>query len=529
MGNGGTRYGGPVNGGYGTIYGKPVTVEDFSAAQREFLVLYWMRSHEFPKTPNFTKTDLERETYVRLMLSAKAKALGIHTTVEAQQAVATNFLGSLGREGQPVPMSVFLERVLQPQGLDAADFQRAIIDNLAIAQLQQTLGLSGALIAPPEASQLYDRDHQEFSAQAVFFSATNYVSQVAVTPAAISLFYSNYMAYYRLPDRVQLNYLEYDLTNFLAAAEQKAGKTNLASQAEAYYAQKGAEAVPDAKTPEEAKAKIREMILRQDAAEMAGEKAKQFLNTLFAMESPVAADLAALAKTNGLTVQTTAPFSEADGPEEFPAPADLIKDAFKLTAESPFWIKPIPGAEAVYVIGLKQRLPSQIQTLDQIHDRVVADFKNFEATIKARTAGTNFYYGASVQMAAGKTFAQAALAAGQRPVALKPFSLSSQSVPEAEGHAEVTQIKNAAFSTKPGHISPFTPTAEGGFVFFVQSLLPVDEASKTAELPQFLAQQRRSRESEAFNLWLETEANRELKNTPVYAELAGNKPAPGSP
>ena len=529
MGQGGTRYGGGRYAGLGAIYGKPVTAEEFSAAQREFLVLYWMRSHEFPKSPGFSKTDLEKETYVRLMLTAKAKALGIHANLEAQQLVATNFLTSLGREGQAVPMSTFLERILQPEGLDAADFQRAIADNLAIAQLQQTLGLPGALITPQEVGQVYDREHQEFSAQAVFFAASNYVSQVAVTPAAISLFYSNFLAYYRLPDRVQLNYLEYDLTNFLAAAEQKLGKTNIASQAEMYYSQKGAEAVPDAKTPEEAKAKLRDMILRQSAAAMAGDQAKQFLNTLFAMDPALPENLVALARTNGLTVHTTAPFSEAEGPIEFPASADLAKAAFKLTAESPFWIKPIAEAEAVYVIGLKTKLPSEIQPLTLIHDRVVADYKNYEATAKARTAGTNFYFGASVQMAAGKTFAQAALAAGQTPQVLKPFSLSSQAVPEAEGHAELNQLKNAAFTTKPGHVSQFVATAEGGFVLFVQSMLPVDEAAKNTELPRFLAQQRRSRESEAFSLWLETEANRELKNTPVYADLMGNKAAPRSP
>ena len=41
-------------------------------------------------------------------------------------------------------------------------------------QLIQVLGLSGALVTPQEAGQLYDREHQEVSAQAVFFSASNF-------------------------------------------------------------------------------------------------------------------------------------------------------------------------------------------------------------------------------------------------------------------------------------------------------------------------------------------------------------------
>lgn len=102
-------------------------------------------------------------------------------------------------------------------------------------------------------------------------------------------------------------------------------------------------------------------------------------------------------------------------------------------------------------------------------------------------------------------------------------------MPEAEGHAEAGEIKNAAFYTKPGHISQFVPTADGGFVLFVQAMLPVDEAAKRATLPRFLAQERNQRENEAFNLWLQAEANRELKSTPVYDELMGKKPAPNSP
>jgi hypothetical protein len=56
---------------------------------------------------------------------------------------------------------------------------------------------------------------------------------------------------------------------------------------------------------------------------------------------------------------------------------------------------------------------------------------------------------------------------------------------------------------------------------FVKAMQPMDMAKKTAELPQFLNQVRRGRQNEAFNAWLQSEANRELRNTPVYSEIAG--------
>lgn len=534
MGQGGARNGGAARGSLGTIYGQPVTSDDLDRAKREYFIDYWLRNQQFPdRDQRVTPADMDREIYERLLLTRKAKQLGIHVSQESQVAAANNLLAMppLGsREHGPAPMNLFVEKILQPENLTAVDFQHFIEDDLTIQQLIESFGMSGALVTPHEAGQIYDREHQEVSAQAVFFSGSNFLSQVTATPAAVASFYTNYMAYYRLPDRVQVNYVAFDISNFLAAAEQKVGKTNIAAQAEAEFAQNGMQAVPSATTPEEAKAKIRELILRHYATQLAAEPAKEFVKELFAMEPASGANLVTLAKNKGLVVRTTAPFSEEQGPEELPGAAQLItKAAFGLTPSEPFPERPIAGADAVYVIGLAQQLPSEIPSFSEIRDRVTRDFKYHEAAIKARTAGTNFFINATLQMAAGKTFAQTALAAGQTPFALKPFSLSSPDVPEAEGHADVREIKNAAFSTQPGHVSPFTPTSEGGFVLYVQSLVPVNETEKTSELPRFLAQLRRGRENEAFELWLQSEANRELRNTPVFSERQGGNPSPRSP
>ena len=531
MGQGGARNGGQARAGLGTIYGQTVTPETLDAAKRAYFIDYWLRRQQFPdRDPSLTRLDIDRDIYERLILTGKAKQLGIHVSEDAQVAGANSILRSIGRNGEAVPMDAFVSQVLQPEGLTPADFQRFVEDDLAIQQLINTLGMSGALVTPQDASQIYDRDHQEVSAQAVFFSGTNYISQVPVTPAAVGLFYTNYMAHYRLNDRVRVNYVTWELSNFLAAAEQKIGKTNITAEVESAFAKDGMKAVPSATTPDEAKAKIRELILRRYAAAAAADEAKQFIKELFAMEPVSGANLVTLAKTKGLTVRTSAPFDQQTGPEEFPGAAETITtEAFKLNPDSPFPERPVPGSDTLFVIGLAQQLPSEVPPLSEIHDRVAKDYQYHEAAIKARTVGTNFFINAAVQMAAGKSFAQVALASGLTPFALKPFSLASQDIPEAEGHANIGEIKNAAFTTQPGHVSPFVPTAEGGFVLFVQSMLPVNESEKTSEMPRFLAQLRRSRENEAFNLWLNAEANRELRNTPVFAELMGaGNPAPGN-
>jgi hypothetical protein len=42
----------------------------------------------------------------------------------------------------------------------------------------------------------------------------------------------------------------------------------------------------------------------------------------------------------------------------------------------------------------------------------------------------------------------------------------------------------------------------------------------SADLPQFTAGLRRSRETEAFNQWIQTEANRQFRDIPAFQKQA---------
>jgi hypothetical protein len=519
--NGGGQNGG---GNYGSIYGHEISVATFEDAKREFFLSYWLQNGEWPdKNPSITTLQIQQQTYSYLLINQKARDLGIYVNDDAVVTAANDLLRSpalmqLFHTSQPVPPVEFLRQVLAPEGFTAADFQRSIRTRLAVDQLMNVLGLPGALITPQEAGALYDRENQEVSAQAVFFSASNYLSKVTSTPAAIAQFYTNNMAAYREPDRIQVNYVTFQASNFLAQSKAEWAKTNLEQNIEATYQKYGSSAEFAAeKTPEAIKAKIRELLIQQRALMDAGTQAKDFVTELYAMDPVKPENLAALAQKKNLTLATSAPFSENGGTEEFAAPPAVIKAAFQLNADSPY-AGPIPGTEAIYVIALANQLPSSIPSFDLIRARVAQDFKTQQAIELAQQAGTNFYFSATVQLAAGKTFPQVAVAAGSTPVILPPFSLSSADVPEVGDRAELGQLKQAAFTTRPGGISRFVSTADGGFLLFVQSLLPVDAAKKTADFPQFLAEARRARQNEAFNLWINTEFAREIANKPFFQQ-----------
>jgi hypothetical protein len=515
-----TRGGGEyVSGDLGSIYGHKITLEAYRSAQAGFCLAYWRSAGEWPdKNPNLAGAELTREFYLRLMLIQKANDLGIYVSDDQVVAAANEMLRSLGRNGQPVPLSEFVKQLLQPKGFTAEDFENYIRQSLVLQQLQQAISLTGELITPQEAAAAYQRDHQEFSAQIVFFSASNYLSSVTVTPAAVAEFYTNYLAEYRLPDRVQVSYVAFDLTNFLAEAEQKLSKTNLNEQVEAVYRQYGASAFPDAKTPADAKAKIRSAMIRQQALNVARQQANEFANAVFNQEPARPENLAAAAKQKGLSVHVTAPFAAKFGPEEFTAPEGFTKAAFGLTAEEPF-AGPIVGPTAVYVLAFASRLPSEIPPLDQIRDRVTREYKLHEATLLARHAGTNFVH-TLTDMTADRGFASRCVAAGLQPQVLPPFSLSTQELPELGERADLDQFKHAVFTTPVGKTSGFEAISDGGFVVYVQSRLPIDQTTMNSDLPQYTAALRRERQSEAFGRWVNQEVSSQLRSLPAFREQA---------
>lgn len=519
MGSGPSRGGGgrAISDNYGTIYGKKITADDYRDAQAGFLLSYWFRSNfEWPdKNPEFSEAVMERETYVRLMLAQKARDLGIHVGDDAVVTVANEMLRSLGRNGRPVPLEEFVQRILQPKGLTAQDFESFVRQYLVLEQLQQAVGLTGEFITPREVAAAYQRDHQELSAQIVFFSASNYLTSVTANPAAVAQFYTNYLAEYRLPDRVQVSYVTFEVSNFLAQARAEWAKTNFDAVVETYFRQAGAD-YENSKSPAEAKDKIRGELIRARAGNDARLQANEFASAVFGQEPARPDNLAAMARQKGLAVHVTAPFAADFGPEEFTAPPGFIKAAFGLTPDEPF-AGPVAGPDAVYVLAYGKQIPSEIPPLEQIRSRVTRDYQLHAAIQLARRAGTNFVHTLTGRTA-DRGFATLCVSAGLQPLALPAFSLSTRELPELGDRAELNQLKQAAFTTPVGKTSDFETTGDGGFIVYIQSRLPVDQAKMNSDLPQYLAEFRRERSAEAFNQWANLEGNRQLRNTPVFRQ-----------
>lgn len=518
---------------FGMINNRPITREEYRAAYTENELLYFLRSgSKWPSREEAEDPNYVNMVYGRIAFTEKLKELKVEPTVEATAKwIAEIFRGP---NDQVFPMEryqAFVKNELNPRNLTSDDFHRFARHQVAQEQLVSVFGMGGKLITPQEAESFYRRSNEPLATEAVIFSATNYLKEVSPTPAALGEFYTNNMAEYRLPERIQVNFVKWEATNFLAEADMEMGKiTNLAQHIDAAYLRAGTNIFrDDAGNPlsmEAAKAKIKEDERKRLTIVAAQKKANEFLVALFEghdEKNPLTpGDLAKFAKEKNLVVQTTKPFDMATGATAMKTSPLFVQTAFRLrNADPEESVKSVPTEEGVYVIDLHKRIPSEIQPFETVQDRATNDYREFQSLNLARLAGSTFEKILTNGIAQGQTFADLCAAAKVNLVALPNFSLSTRTLPQMDSHISLDMAQNVASSLASGKASGFVPSASGGFILHLKEKLPVDEALLKAELPEFLARQREQRMSAAFFDWFQ-KLPREM-NLVLPAKTSGSK------
>jgi hypothetical protein len=508
---------------FGSINGKAITREQYRDANAEVELFYFLRVGKWPGREDARQNgfDTEQETYQRIVLIEKLKQLDIQPSVEA----AAKWIGTIfrGPNEETFPIERyqnFVKNELQPHHLTSEDFYRFASHQVAQQQLMSTFGMAGKLITPQEAESFYRRANEPMATEAVFFSASNFLSSVSATPEEIGRFYTNNMAEYRLPDRMQVNYVKWSVTNFLADADQELGKiTNLSQRLEIVYTQTGGtnrykDASGKPLSLEAAKAQIKEEEREKIARDKARKEAADFISDLFKGHDeshPFSIDdLQKVAKAKNLKMETTPPFDQRNGARQLHVPQTFVNAAFNLQADDPedkgkellYSSSPLMSDDAAYAIGFAKKIPSEIQPLDKIRAEVTRDYREQESLKLARQSGMAFDKAATNSIAQGKKFSDVCAQFKVSPVDLPPFSMSTRSLPALGGRATLDSLQSVAATLATGKASEFVPTASGGFVLFLKAKLPVDEAKMKEEMPEFLANQREQRMSAAFSEWV---------------------------
>jgi hypothetical protein len=520
---------GPVN--LGSINGERISEEQFMHARNEVYLRSFCLSGRWPDDEARRTGGLDREIYQWLLLVQKQQQMGIQISSDMVAQVAKGMMGALQQAKVISSPQSFLKELLPRNGFTMDDFERFVRHYVGLQELISTVGASGKLVTPQEARDLFKREHEELSTAAVFFSAASYVSNITVLPDAVTQFYTNRQAIYRVPERVQVSYVTFELTNFLAEANRELARmTNLDLNIEEAFRQGGTNFLRELEVQslDEAKLKVRDARRRQFEVQAAWKKAADFANPLFDMTPVQAGNLDVMAKTNGLVVGITPPFATNSPPKELGVGLDFAHKAFTRSVTEPF-AGPIVGSNAVYIIALNKRIPSEVPPLEQIRPQVVRDYRAAQALVLARQAGMDFYQTVTNGLAQGKDFAAICTGAKVKLVDLPPFSISTRQLPEVEDRLNLNQLKQIAFTMPPGRVSAFEMTADGGVVLQVKAKLPLEEAKITAGMPAYLNALRQARQNEAFNDWFRREAEKGLKDTPLARQQPPPNMGPSAP
>ncbi|MCU0772005.1 MAG: SurA N-terminal domain-containing protein [Verrucomicrobia bacterium] len=524
------RQGGGRIGTYGRINGKEVTEEALVAARTEVTLRYFLRFGELPDAQAERQGfDMEREVYSLLLLLQQLEERRIQAGAEAKAVVAANMLRSLDKP-EIRTLADLEQAVLRPRGFKLADLDRLIGHQIAVQQLTAVEGLPGQLITPSQVRSLWIRENEEISAQAVFVSASNYLDSVTVTPEALTAYFTNQMARYRIPDRLQVNYVAYPISNYVGKADERlAAMTNLTAGIDNLYAQRLTNdffAGYTNLTPDEAKAEIREEVRRDFAVAAARQEAAVFANELYDQEVQDASALNVLAAQKGLAVKVSEPFDRSRGPADLKVGPAFADAAFRLRDDEPFG-GPIAGEDHVFVITLNQRIPSVNARFEDVKDRVSQDYRFQQAVLMARNRGNAFAEGLTNGVVSGEAFAQACAKAGYKAVRLEAVSRSTPTLPEVEAHVSLGLFKQVAFNTPVGTVSRFNFTSDGGYVVYVGSRLPLNEAKLNEELPAYTRLVRQTLENDAFNTWFSQAAQVGLQETPLSQRPPPQVSSPG--
>lgn len=512
---------------YGFMNGKPIPPKAMREAAMEASIRVFLRTGRWPDRAEARRMemDLDRQARERLVLADRMERLGIVVSdADVARWIEDNF-DNPSQPGSARAMYETLVRELARYGVTEADLARFIRHEIGITHLLDLTGVAGALVTPREAEAQYRRQNERFRAEAAVFTYSNYLAAVQVNPDEVARFYTNRRDFYRQPERVQVQFVRFALTNYLAQAEEElAQRTNLTAELDALYRQAGPNRFTDEHgqvlPPEAAKVKIREQLRDNQARLAARREAAQFATELDKMEPRRPENLAALAAQKGIPVTTTAPFSEAEGPRGLEVPPQFASRAFALSPERPFSAT-LVGQDGVYLLAFLARFPSEIPPLEALRERVEEEYRREQALVLARQACTNFVATLTNQLAAGRNFTDLAVAAGATWIGLPVFNLASRNLPQWDPRVSLEQVKLVAPGLQPNSPSSPVLTRDGALVLLLKKREPVTDAELREALPNYLSELRAQRRFNGFSDWFQRQIEltrismpSETENTP---------------
>jgi hypothetical protein len=454
------RAAGP-GGAVGNLNGRVVTVGDLQKIERTIPLIHAIGLDDF--LTGLTTDGRNRDdqflsfAWNLLLLRDEAKRLEIEpTTEQIRDSEKALPVFQTDNAFDPAKYQQFADTMLKPNGLTPGDLDEVARDYARFTGVTQLLKGSSPL---PEAMfrRQYETLNQQLSLAVIRFKKADFESAIKITDEEVQKYYTQHKDTILSPEKRKVQ-----VVSFLLNDEQK-------------------------KLPEEQKLEAKKPL---------AEQADAFAQA--ALQNSAAFDK--LAREKALTIQETQQFT-IDQPDPLIAQEPgLARQAFNLTTENPVG-DVIEGNDGFYVVKLTNVEPSRPLTLEEAKDRVQRELKDekVRAAIQAKAKEVREKIDEGMQK--GKTFLEAAEAAGYKPETPAPFSL----VNPGDNLELARTLAVANLELKDNQTSKFLDDQDGGLIIHMLKREPIDEAKYEEYKKSEYAQQNNRYESIVVREWLRAE------------------------
>ena len=430
---------------------------------------------------------------------------------------------------------------------------------VGVEQLRGLAGVAGILVSDKEAQIKFRNENENYEAEAIFLSHTNYLPLVQSTEEQVKKHYTNTLANNRIPERRQVSYVTFPATNYLDEAEEKFNELNAAGRmgfltnywtnitSIAGYKTNTipvlAKLIAPARTnlysgmkEEEATAAIREAILTTPHLSYVNERQVELKSGLAVVEAykagldfqnsleetykaqPAFDTLEKMALLQNLTATTSPPLASQDS-VVFGLPQVRSEQVFALSKTNALIIgdSPFSGNPSdFYIASLKKVIPSRNRTFVEAKTKVTADFKKAESIKLMNEAGEKIHQ----SIKDGKALEEVGKENNLAVTKLGPFDSVGGAIPGLANKANIEDVRTQALGLDVGAISEMITSStdssdlaseEAAFVVKLTGKNPVSKDRFDTEFAEYLKSARSAAASQSYFAWLRDETDELFK------------------
>jgi len=448
--------------------------------------------------------SVEKFFTTRILLRSAAEEFGLQPADSEVSSYIRSLQAFAGPDGDfdPQAFSTFIERRIGRLGMTESDVRDLITDILIFNKLNDVVG--SGLAPPRDAIERNDAfENQQISGALTHFEITPFEEAVEPTEEDIRAFWEIYQDTFTTEPRRRFTYIyaKPDMPAEVSSEEEELPEFSFG----------------DLALSEEERAERDAKFQAERAAERAQERrTKQLENDakiddfLFELEEQKGTTFEALAEEMGIEVKVTEFFPESDPPADLRAPLrqasrgeTVVSELFRMiTTADPFSkiSHALPVGDSAWIVArLDEAEPSRVKTFEEAQDEARALYIEDQAVEAMAEAAESAIEKIRDAMAEGKSFVEAAAAAGREQVhVFENIGNAHQADPtnEPQGLFEAARI------ITPGTVADVVTEGDRAFILYVEKR----ELVKSEDIPQRIdtqiAQTTRANESTAFIAWL---------------------------